>query len=114
MTAASRPSAFHCLTYALLILPPLLLTSYFLAAFPNRPESIQVSPSLASLPKQAKSWSVYPEDIYGEGGYARFPYGKVRLDVAVFNDLKKLRDPDNDFSNFGHLGQVLDVGPRRR
>ncbi|KAK7445077.1 hypothetical protein VKT23_014939 [Stygiomarasmius scandens] len=90
MTAASRPSAFHCLTYALLILPPLLLTSYFLAAFPNRPESIQVSPSLASLPKQAKSWSVYPEDIYGEGGYARFPYGKVKYWMLGPEDGKKI------------------------
>ncbi|KAF5354596.1 hypothetical protein D9758_011185 [Tetrapyrgos nigripes] len=80
----------HCLTYLLLIIPPFLLTSYFFAAFPNRPESIQVSPSLASLPKQAKSWSVYPEDFYGVGGYARFPYGKVKYWMLGPEDGKKI------------------------
>ncbi|KIK00540.1 hypothetical protein K443DRAFT_679111 [Laccaria amethystina LaAM-08-1] len=71
-------SPFQCLTLSLLIIPPLLLTTYFLAAFPNPPEPTFLHTSLASLPATSKSWSIYPENYYPGGGYATFPYGRVR------------------------------------
>ncbi|KDR84352.1 hypothetical protein GALMADRAFT_55533 [Galerina marginata CBS 339.88] len=71
-------SPYQCLTLSLLILPPLLLTTYFMAAFPNPPPPVFIHPSLASLPATSKSWSIYPEDFYTGGGYATFPNGKVR------------------------------------
>ncbi|KAF8165947.1 Alpha/Beta hydrolase protein [Crassisporium funariophilum] len=71
-------SPYQCLTLSLLILPPLLLTTYFMAAFPHPPEPVYVHQSLASLPPTAKSWSIYPEEYYPGGGYATFPNGKVR------------------------------------
>ncbi|KAH9482114.1 hypothetical protein JR316_0004209 [Psilocybe cubensis] len=71
-------SPYQCMTLALLMLPPLLLTTYFMAAFPSPPAPISVHPSLASLPSTSKSWSIYPEDFYTGGGYAVFPTGKVR------------------------------------
>ncbi|KAJ2930865.1 hypothetical protein H1R20_g6227, partial [Candolleomyces eurysporus] len=73
-----RHSPFHCFSLVLLILPPLLLTLYFLAAFPSPPAPIVVHQSLESLPQTSKSWSIYPEDFYPGGAYAELPYGKVR------------------------------------
>ncbi|KJA29628.1 hypothetical protein HYPSUDRAFT_195996 [Hypholoma sublateritium FD-334 SS-4] len=69
---------YQCLTLSLLILPPLLLTTYFMAIFPSPPAPIFIHPSLASMPPTSKSWSIYPEDFYPGGGYAAFPNGKVR------------------------------------
>ncbi|KAF8806148.1 alpha/beta-hydrolase [Phlegmacium glaucopus] len=71
-------SPYQCLTLSLLIIPPLLLTTYFMAAFPLPPATVYVHPSLASLPPTSKSWTIYPEDFYPGGGYATFPNGKVR------------------------------------
>ncbi|KIK70862.1 hypothetical protein GYMLUDRAFT_32931 [Collybiopsis luxurians FD-317 M1] len=77
MVAFGTP--FQCLTYSLLVLPPLLLTTYFLAAFPKPPEPIIIYPGLSSLPRHLKTWSIYPENFYGnEGAYVKFPYGKTR------------------------------------
>ncbi|KIY67532.1 alpha/beta-hydrolase [Cylindrobasidium torrendii FP15055 ss-10] len=73
---ASR--AMHCLTYLLLIVPPLLLTVYLLVAFPTPPDALIVHPSLSSLPKHCKSWDIYPEDFYPGGDYVDFPHGRVR------------------------------------
>ncbi|KAF8916908.1 Alpha/Beta hydrolase protein [Mucidula mucida] len=72
------PHPIHCLAYTLLIVPPLLLTIYLLAAFPSPPDSLYLHPSLASLPKTCKSWDIYPEDYYPGGAYVDFPYGRVR------------------------------------
>lgn len=69
---------FHCFTLSILILPPLLVVSYFLAFFPSPPAPITLHPSLASLPKDAKSWEIYPEDFYPGGAYADLPHGKTR------------------------------------
>ncbi|TFK29036.1 alpha/beta-hydrolase [Coprinopsis marcescibilis] len=74
----SRQTPFQCFTLALLVIPPLLLTAYFLAAFPKPPGPIHVHSSLASLPKTAMSWSIYPEDLYPGGAYAELPFGRVR------------------------------------
>ncbi|KAH6914587.1 Alpha/Beta hydrolase protein [Coprinopsis sp. MPI-PUGE-AT-0042] len=74
----ARQTPYQCFTLALLILPPILLATYFLAAFPNPPEPIQVHSSLASLPATSKSWSIYPEDYFPGGAYADLPYGRVR------------------------------------
>ncbi|KAF9044239.1 Alpha/Beta hydrolase protein [Panaeolus papilionaceus] len=71
-------SPYHCLTLSLLLLPPLLFTTYFLSAFPKPPEQLFLHPSLASLPPDARSWSIYPEDFYSGGAYAEFPSGRVR------------------------------------
>jgi hypothetical protein len=76
-TTMVSSSPFQCLTLSLLIIPPLLLTTYFLAAFPNPPEPTFLHTSLASLPATSKSWSIYPENYYPGGGYATFPYGRV-------------------------------------
>ena len=70
-------SPYQCLTLSLLVLPPLLLTAYFMAAFPLPPSTVYVHPSLASLPPTSMSWMIYPEDFYPGGGYATFPNGKV-------------------------------------
>lgn len=72
-------SPYHCLILSLLVFPLLLLATYFIAAFPGPPEPVHVNPSLASLPRTEKSWLIYPEDFYPDGGYAEFPNGKVRL-----------------------------------
>lgn len=53
------------------------MATYFLTAFPYSPEPVNVHPSLASLPKTEKSWSIYPEDFYPGGGYAELPNGNV-------------------------------------
>jgi len=74
----ARHTPFKCFTLLLLIGPPLLLTAYFLAAFPSPPEPIYVHGSLSSLPDTSKSMEIYPEDIYPGGEYAELPYGKVR------------------------------------
>ncbi|KAF8874541.1 Alpha/Beta hydrolase protein [Infundibulicybe gibba] len=72
------PSSLQCAAMSLLILPPLLLTTYLLAAFPNPPESINLHASLASLPPTAKTWSIYPENFYPGGAYVSFPHGRMR------------------------------------
>lgn len=53
-------SPFQCLTYTLLILPLLLLTTYFLAAFPTPPEAVFLHASLASLPNGSLARKIYP------------------------------------------------------
>ena len=76
---------YQCLTLSLLLLPPLLLTTYFMAVFPSPPAPVFVHPSLASLPPTAKSWSIYPEEFYPGGGYAEFPNGKVCCDILIWD-----------------------------
>ncbi|KIY49147.1 alpha/beta-hydrolase [Fistulina hepatica ATCC 64428] len=68
----------HIVSYTLLVLPPLLLTIYFLAAFPHPPPPLMVHPSLASLPNTSRSWDIYPEDYYPGGEYITLPYGRMR------------------------------------
>ena len=70
-------SPYQCLTLLLLVIPPLLLGTYLLAAFPLPPAAVYVHPSLASLPPTSKSWTIYPEDFYPGGSYVTFPNGKV-------------------------------------
>lgn len=72
-----RHSICHCFPLAMLIIPPLLLVLYFLAVFPAPPTPMTVHQSLASLPSDSRSWSIYPEDFYPGGAYADLPYGKV-------------------------------------
>ncbi|KAJ3935463.1 MAG: Alpha/Beta hydrolase protein [Lentinula lateritia] len=88
MVALGTP--FQCLTYSLLLLPILLLTIYFLAAFPNPPETVYLYPGLSSLPLSCKSWKLYPEDFYQGGAYASFPYGKTRYFLMGPHDGKKI------------------------
>ncbi|KAF5385411.1 hypothetical protein D9757_005387 [Collybiopsis confluens] len=72
--------ASKCLAAALLILPVSLLTiTYLIAAFPKPPEGIAIYPGLSSLPRESKTWTLYPPDLYGEEGtYVNLPYGKTR------------------------------------
>ena len=76
-TAMVVSSPYHCLTLSLLVLPMLLMATYLMTAFPAPPEPVHVNPSLASLPRTEKSWSIYPDNFYPGGGYAEFPNGKV-------------------------------------
>ncbi|KAJ8096349.1 hypothetical protein AAF712_010074 [Marasmius tenuissimus] len=76
MVAITGP--LHCLSYALLILPLLLLSGYVLVSFPHPPESLQIHPSLASLPRESRSWSIYPDNFYEGGGYVSLPFGRTR------------------------------------
>ncbi|KIM38718.1 hypothetical protein M413DRAFT_75699 [Hebeloma cylindrosporum] len=89
-------SPFQCLTLTLLILPPLLLTTYFMAVFPSPPAPVSIHPSLASLPPTSKSWSIYPEDFYPGGGYATFPNGRVRYWLVGPEKGKRARQRDRD------------------
>ncbi|KAG6872894.1 hypothetical protein C0992_009271 [Termitomyces sp. T32_za158] len=72
------PNAFQILTLSLLVVPPLLIATYFLSAFPHPPEPVYVHKSLAGLPPDAKSWSIYPEDFFTGGAYATLLYGRMR------------------------------------
>ncbi|KAG6809859.1 hypothetical protein H0H92_014387 [Tricholoma furcatifolium] len=72
------PNPFQFLTFSLLLVPSLLIATYFLAAFPHPPEPVYVHKSLASLPIDAKSWSIYPETFFSGGAYVSLPYGRVR------------------------------------
>ncbi|XP_006456887.1 hypothetical protein AGABI2DRAFT_154349 [Agaricus bisporus var. bisporus H97] len=69
---------YHCLTLSLLLVPPLIFGTYLLVAFPSPPETLSLHPSLASLPRHAKSWQIYPEDFYEGGSYVSFPQGRMR------------------------------------
>ena len=94
---------YQCLTLSLLVLPPMLLTAYFMAIFPSPPAPIFIHPSLASMPPTSKSWSIYPEDFYPGGGYASFPNGKVCYPLFIANVWAYL-----------NLGQILAVGTNER
>ena len=104
-----RHSPFHCFSLVLLILPPLLLTAYFLAAFPNPPAPIVVHQSLASLPSTSKSWSIYPEDFYPGGAYAELPYGKVCTPHR-----KSYDSLCSHTFNFALSGSILVAGAKER
>jgi hypothetical protein len=80
-SAAMWSNPFQCITLSMLIIPPLLLSTYFLANFPSPPESLPVHPSLSSLPPTCNSWNIYPEDLYQGGKYITFPHGTVRANV---------------------------------
>jgi len=72
------PTPFHCLTLSLLLVPPLLITTFLFTSFPNTPQPLHVHPSLASLPKSCKTWEIYPEGYFDGGGYVNLPFGRVR------------------------------------
>ena len=61
----------------MIALPSLILFFRFLAAFPLVSEGVAAYPSLASLPNESLSWSIYPENFYEGGGYVDFPFGRV-------------------------------------
>ncbi|KAI0268094.1 alpha/beta-hydrolase [Gloeopeniophorella convolvens] len=69
---------YQCLTLSLLLIPPLLLISYFFAQFPHAPQGYSVHPSLASLGPETKAKDIYPEDYYTGGAYVSLPFGRVR------------------------------------
>ena len=73
----------QCLTLSLFVVPTLLFATYLFAAFPNPPAPIYLHKSLSSLPPNAMSWSIYPEDFYPGGAYLSLPFGRVRL--SAFN-----------------------------
>ncbi|PFH46559.1 hypothetical protein AMATHDRAFT_183280 [Amanita thiersii Skay4041] len=68
-------SPIQCLTFSLLVIPPLLAATYFLAAFPHPPSPLIILPSLSSTPI---AWSIYPDNYYSGGAFATLPFGKVR------------------------------------
>jgi hypothetical protein len=67
----------QCLTLTVLLLPPLLLTTYWVATFPNPPKTFALHPSLASLPLSNPARLIYPETFYDGGAYVTLPYGRV-------------------------------------
>ena len=83
----------------LISIPPLLLITYFLTAFPNPLEPTFLHKSLASLPVTSKSSSIYPKNYYPEGGYAMFPFGRARTANGLADHL--LTHPE---------GQILGIG----
>lgn len=82
---------YHCLTLSLLLVPPLIFGTYLLVAFPSPPETLSLHPSLASLPRHAKSWQIYPEDFYEGGSYVSFPQGRMRYWLLGPENGKKVR-----------------------
>ncbi|KAJ7182212.1 Alpha/Beta hydrolase protein [Mycena crocata] len=86
------PSASRCLTYLLLLVPPLVISFYLLASFPNPPGRLPVPvfPGLASLPSDSRAREIYPENWAGEGGYAEFPMGRTRYWLAGPGNGKKI------------------------
>ena len=77
----------QCLTFAIpVFLIPFILLLYTSCTFPN-PNSVTMGDiggpvsihSLSNLPKEGRSWEIYPEDYYGGGEYVRFPQGRVRV-----------------------------------
>jgi hypothetical protein len=82
----ARPAAFlRLMGYALSPIPPLLLLIYLVTQFPRPQDSLQIYPSLASVPRSNRVWEIYNEDYFPGGGYAVLPYGRVRphLDLSV-------------------------------
>ncbi|KAK2459954.1 hypothetical protein APHAL10511_008039 [Amanita phalloides] len=71
----AKTTTLGCLTFALLLVLPLLAVAYLLASFPHPPAPLIVLSSLSSLPI---AWSIYPDDYYAGGAYAPLPFGKVR------------------------------------
>jgi hypothetical protein len=69
----------------------MIFAMYLLAAFPNPPETLNIYPSLASLPLSAKSWQIYPEDFFEGGAYVEFPYGRMRYWLIGPEKGKKVR-----------------------
>ena len=68
-------SAFQ---WFLLVGPALVVLAYFVTIFPHTPNELYIHPSLATLDRSAPSWSIYPDNYYGGGAYAKFPQGSVR------------------------------------
>lgn len=50
-----------------------------------------VHQSLASLPSDSRSWSIYPEDFYPGGAYADLPYGKVCKQAVHISDISPVK-----------------------
>ncbi|KAJ7260477.1 Alpha/Beta hydrolase protein [Mycena haematopus] len=88
------PSASRCLTYLLLIVPPLVVSFYLLASFPPPSDPLPV-PSyldLASLPPDSRARQIYSEDWVegGEGAYVDLPMGRTRYWLVGPENGKKI------------------------
>ena len=75
LPAMPPSSAFQ---WFLLICPAAVILTYFLTVFPHSPDSLYIHPSLATLDKSNPSWTLYPDNFYDGGAYAKFPLGTVR------------------------------------
>ncbi|KAJ7614496.1 Alpha/Beta hydrolase protein [Roridomyces roridus] len=76
---ASRASVL--LTYLLLLVPPIVVsTFYLLVSFPTPPHRLPapVFPGLSSLPPDSRARDIYPEDWLDDGYYADLPMGRTR------------------------------------
>ncbi|KAI0650361.1 alpha/beta-hydrolase [Trametes meyenii] len=80
-------SAFQ---WVLLVCPAAVILAYFFTVFPHSPDTLYVHPSLATLPKTSPTWSIYPENFYDGGEYAKFPYGNVRYWLIGPEDGKRV------------------------
>ncbi|KAK7045078.1 Alpha/Beta hydrolase protein [Favolaschia claudopus] len=74
--------ASRCLTYLLLLVPPLVVSLYLLASFPPPlgPLPVPSYPGLESLPPDSRARQIYSEDWVegGEGAYVDLPMGRTR------------------------------------
>ncbi|KAI0677170.1 alpha/beta-hydrolase [Trametes maxima] len=80
-------SAFQ---WVLLVCPAAVILAYFFTVFPHSPDTLYVHSSLATLPKTSPTWSIYPENFYDGGEYAKFPYGTVRYWLIGPEDGKRV------------------------
>ncbi|KAJ7712063.1 Alpha/Beta hydrolase protein, partial [Mycena metata] len=75
------PSASRCLAYLLLIVPPLVISFYFLATFPTAPSPLSLSRvpwARKSFPQNRAHEKYNPEDWLEEGGICGPPHGRTR------------------------------------
>ncbi|KAJ7142811.1 hypothetical protein C8R44DRAFT_866102 [Mycena epipterygia] len=91
------PSASRCLTYLLLLVPPLVISFYLLVSFPTPPSPLPF-PGPRSLPPpppppDSRAREIYPDHWAGEGYYAEFLMGRTRYWLAGPESGKKLRLP---------------------
>jgi hypothetical protein len=100
-------SPHHCLTLSFVLIPSLILLSYFYAQFPHAPQVYSVHPSLASLGPETKAQCVYPEDFYPGGAYVSLPFGKV---CPPFPPMPFLASP---VTRFSPQGALLVARPRK-
>lgn len=74
----------------LLIIPPFLLFTYFIATSASEPTTLTIHPSLASLPASLDIAKVYPEDLFEGGAEVLLSYGKVKYWVLGPEDGQKV------------------------
>ncbi|KAJ7142809.1 Alpha/Beta hydrolase protein [Mycena epipterygia] len=86
------PSTSRCLTYLLLLVPPLVISFYLLVSFPTPPSPLPlpVFLGLRSLLPDSRAREIYSDNWAGEEHYADFPMGRTRYWLAGPESGKKI------------------------